>query len=234
MFQVDCPILTPEIVLRASGHVDKFADLMVRDSKTNEAFRVDHLLQQEIEKILNKKKGTKKSSPEALEIKAIVEKITNAQTNDPAEIDAIIAKYEIKSPLGNSLTNASSFNLMFQTRIGSGEQNKVFLRPETAQGIFTNFRKLFSFNHRQLPMIVAQIGKSYRNEINPKSGLIRQREFLMAEIEHFVDPKVKFEPYDKFKSVENLKINIFDQTSQLKNRSYLPMELKEAIDKVNQ
>jgi glycyl-tRNA synthetase len=110
------------------------------------------------------------------------------------------------------------------------------LRPETAQGIFVNFKRLIEFNQNKLPMIVAQVGKSFRNEINPKGGLLRQREFLMAEIEHFLSADSKYAPFDKFSSVENLEIYLLTKDDQLNSlqqagHANSKIKLKEAIEK---
>jgi glycyl-tRNA synthetase len=106
------------------------------------------------------------------------------------------------------------------------------MRPETAQGIFLNFKKLYEFNQKHLPFAVAQIGKSFRNEINPKSGLIRQREFLMAEIEHFVDPITKFEPFEKFSLVQDLELNLLGEREQTESSKPIRMALKHATKQV--
>lgn len=228
MLQVDCSILTPEIVFKASGHLAKFSDILVKDSKTNESYRVDHLLKSEIKKLI--KKSTK-NQEELIRLEEILKKIENSEITDLSEIDDIILNFNIKSPNNNKLTTASPFNLMFQTQIGS-RGNKSFMRPETAQGIFLNFKRLYEFNQRKFPLIVAQIGKSFRNEISPKSGLLRQREFLMAEIEHFLDPALKFETYDRFKTVENLEINILAEHQQLNSQDHVKLGLRDAVDKV--
>jgi glycyl-tRNA synthetase len=91
---------------------------------------------------------------------------------------------------------------MFDTAIGPSGDKKGYLRPETAQGQFLNFSKLLEFNNARMPFASASIGKSFRNEISPRAGLLRVREFLMAEIEHFVDPKDKRHP--RFEEVKNL------------------------------
>lgn len=91
---------------------------------------------------------------------------------------------------------------MFDTAIGPSGDKKGYLRPETAQGQFLNFKKLLEFNNDRMPFASASIGKSFRNEISPRSGLIRVREFLMAEIEHFVDPKNKRHP--RFAEIKDL------------------------------
>lgn len=102
-----------------------------------------------------------------------------------------------------------AFNLMFQTQIGPSGGSIGYLRPETAQGQFLNFAKLLEFNQQQMPFASASIGKSFRNEISPRAGLLRVREFLMAEIEHFVDPQggKKHARFDEVKDVELVLLN---------------------------
>jgi glycyl-tRNA synthetase len=96
---------------------------------------------------------------------------------------------------------------MFETQIGPTGTQRGFMRPETAQGIFINFRRLLDFNNGRMPFAAAQIGLGFRNEIHPKQGLLRVREFTMAEIEHFVDPDNKEHP--KFGRVKEMKIPLF-------------------------
>ncbi len=102
-----------------------------------------------------------------------------------------------------------AFNLMFQTAIGPSGNLQGYLRPETAQGQFLNFAKLLDFNQQQMPFASASVGKSYRNEISPRAGLLRVREFLMAEIEHYVDPDggKKHHRFDEVKDVELVLLN---------------------------
>ncbi len=102
----------------------------------------------------------------------------------------MIKKYQMKNPAtGVEPEPPVAFNLMFQTSIGPSSNAPGYLRPETAQGQFLNFAKLLEFNQQQMPFASASIGKSFRNEISPRAGLLRVREFLMAEIEHYVDPQ---------------------------------------------
>src|SRR6266487_4519888 len=102
-----------------------------------------------------------------------------------------------------------AFNLMFQTAIGPSSNAPGYLRPETAQGQFLNFAKLLEFNQQQMPFASASVGKSFRNEISPRAGLLRVREFLMAEIEYFVDPAggKKHHRFDEVKDVELVLLN---------------------------
>jgi glycyl-tRNA synthetase len=123
MHEIDCTILTPEIVLKASGHLANFADIMVKDKITQEAFRVDHLLKAELEKKIKNDKS--KDNIEINELKETLKKVENSQINDLEEIDKIISKFNIKSPsTGNDLTSASQFNLMFQTQFGPSSEKR--------------------------------------------------------------------------------------------------------------
>jgi glycyl-tRNA synthetase len=127
MHQIECSILTPEVVLRASGHLSKFSDVMVRDSKTNESYRVDHLLKSELEKLIKDSSETDKS---IAELKDVLRRIENSEINNISDIDSLITKHKIKSPsTGNTLTNATPFNLMFQSQIGTNATQKwlIFL-----------------------------------------------------------------------------------------------------------
>ncbi|GFR27981.1 glycine--tRNA ligase [Trichonephila clavata] len=168
MLEVDCTILTPENVLKASGHVDRFADLMVKDLKNGECFRLDHLIKAHLEKLMTEKNVT---PPQIAEYEDIIVKLDGYSKD---EMNAILRKFDMKSPnTGNDLSDALEFNLMFSTSIGPTGNLKGFLRPETAQGIFVNFKRLLQFNQGRLPFAAAQIGNSFRNEISPRTGLIR-------------------------------------------------------------
>src|SRR3984885_2423880 len=107
-----------------------------------------------------------------------------------------------------------AFNLMFQTSIGPSSNLAGYLRPETAQGQFLTFQKLLEFNQQSMPFASASIGKSFRNEISPRSGLLRVREFLMAEIEHFVDPE-SGKKHPKFAEIKDIKLSLLNRNTQL-------------------
>jgi glycyl-tRNA synthetase len=113
-----------------------------------------------------------------------------------------------------TLQDAHPVNLMFSTTIGVGEGRKAFLRPETAQGIFTNFHLLYQYSRKKLPFGVVQIGRGYRNEISPRQGTLRQREFSMAEAEVFFDPKDKIHPL--FDSIKEKELFLYDNEKELK------------------
>lgn len=222
MLEVDCSILTPEPVLKASGHVERFADLMTKDLKTGECFRLDHLIKAHLEKIKSEK-NTK------ADLKAEIEDILvklDGMTAD--EMAALMQRFNMKSPIsGNELTPPIEFNLMFNTQIGPTGLVKGFLRPETAQGIFVNFKRLLEFNQGRLPFAAAQIGNSFRNEISPRSGLLRVREFTMCEIEHFCDSK----DHPKFDSVKDTAMLLYSANNQEQGK---PAEIVTIGDAVSQ
>ncbi|KAK8394968.1 hypothetical protein O3P69_006031 [Scylla paramamosain] len=222
MLKVNCSILTPEPVLKASGHVDKFADYMVKDVKTGECFRLDHLIKQHFEKVMADKK-TSAEEKEALSLTvARLDGMTMEEMND------LMRKHDMKSPLtGNNLTDATEFNLMFPISIGPSGNLKGFLRPETAQGIFVNFKRLLEYNQGKLPFACAQVGNAYRNEISPRSGLLRVREFTMAEIEHFCDPDDKNHP--KFAQVADTEMVLYSGCAQMDGESAKRMTIGEAV-----
>eukprot|EP00123_Amoebidium_parasiticum_P007460 comp18137_c0_seq1/m.18868 comp18137_c0_seq1/g.18868 ORF comp18137_c0_seq1/g.18868 comp18137_c0_seq1/m.18868 type:complete len:675 (-) comp18137_c0_seq1:258-2282(-) len=223
MLEVSCTMLTLEPVLKASGHVDRFTDLMVQDKVTKDYYRADHLLEGALEKVLEAKDTPADKREEARVAIAQVDGISG----DQAALWAEMQKWQVKSPEGNETTEPVAFNLMFPTSIGPTGLVKGFLRPETAQGIFVNFKRLYEFNQRKMPFACAQIGSSFRNEISPRQGLLRVREFLMAEIEHFVNPERKAHP--KFTNVKDLKLTLWKATDQEQARPTSVMTLGDAV-----
>ncbi|RLF53703.1 MAG: glycine--tRNA ligase [Thermoplasmata archaeon] len=137
-------------------------------------------------------------------------------------VEEALKKNLLRCPrCGMVLKNVSPVNLMFSTKIGIGEGRKAFLRPETAQGIFTNFHFLYRFAREKLPIGVVQIGKGYRNEVSPRQGIIRLREFSMAEAEIFFDPTNK--THSDFEKVKDKKLFLFDNEKEMK------LSLREAV-----
>ena len=175
---LDTPNMTMEDVFIASGHVNKFTDVLTRCEKCAAGFRADHLLEGVVE------------NPAALSMddmsKAIKESGVKCQR------------------CGGGLSKCEEFNLMFQSSIGPGGLKKGYLRPETAQGIFINFSLLYRLAREKLPFGVVQIGKGFRNEISPRQGIIRQREFNMAECEFFQNPSDLSFPKIEKMSLESL------------------------------
>ena len=187
-YEIETPTIGIEPIFVASGHTRGFSDPMVVCSGCDSAFRADHLIDGIVE------------TPDAL----------------PApEIKRLIDEHGIKCPqCGKTGTfgEVSSFNLMFRTAIGPGTERVGYLRPETAQGMFINFEHLFRFYREKLPFGVTQIGKSYRNEISPRQGVIRLREFTQAEAEIFINPRDKTHP--KFSAVGDTILRLYPASQQ--------------------
>lgn len=119
---------------------------------------------------------------------------------------------------------------MLKSTIGASAAAPVYLRPETAQGQFLNFRKLLEYNQNSMPFASASVGKSYRNEISPRSGLLRVREFLMAEVEHYVDPE-SGKQHSKFEDIKTVEIPLLDRDTQLNGKASLRlMPISQAVD----
>jgi glycyl-tRNA synthetase len=211
MLEMECTNLTPSQVLETSGHVERFTDFMVRDEKTGECFRADVLLEQAIDALLAANPYMPKEEREAHEV---VQRQADAYSED--ELDGMLKKYNVMSPANaeNALTKPFPFNLMFKTMIGPDGKQVGFLRPETAQGLFVNFKRLLEYNSGKVPFAAAQIGLGFRNEIAPAKGLLRVREFCMGEIEHFVNPNDK--TCAKFINVADKELCLFSADDQLK------------------
>ncbi|XP_021294583.1 glycine--tRNA ligase, mitochondrial 1 [Herrania umbratica] len=225
MLEVDCPCVTPEVVLRASGHVDKFTDLMVKDEKTGTCYRADHLLKDFCNEKLQKDLSV--SAEKAAELKHVLATLDDLSAE---ELGAKIKEYGITAPdTKNPLSDPYPFNLMFQTSIGPSGLSPGYMRPETAQGIFVNFKDLYYYNGNKLPFAAAQIGQAFRNEISPRQGLLRVREFTLAEIEHFVDPEDKSHP--KYSEVVNLEFLMFPREEQMSGQSAKRTRLGDAVSK---
>jgi len=181
----------PEEVFKASGHLDGFVDPVTQCNKCKTIHRVDHLIEE--------------STGEFVEGKS-AEELTN-----------MLRKEKITCPLckggKGELSDVRVFNLMLKTDIGAAGGNIAYMRPETAQNIFTSFNRVFKSSRGKLPFGVAQLGHSFRNEISPRHFIIRVREFNQFEIEMFVDPDKADECRD-FASVEKVKLNFLTREEQ--------------------
>ncbi|MCE7933886.1 MAG: glycine--tRNA ligase [Chlorobi bacterium CHB2] len=187
---IDAAILMHPRVWEASGHVQSFSDPMIDNKISKKRYRADHLIEGEIEKL--RKKGRTEQA-DALEAKL------NAAM-DPGDFYKIITEHQIQDPETGQAewTEVRQFNLMFKTHIGPLEESSsaVYLRPETAQGIFVNFTNVLQSSRQKVPFGIAQIGKSFRNEINTKNFLFRTREFEQMEMQFFVKPGEDAKWYD--------------------------------------
>lgn len=173
MYGVDAAILMNQKVWQASGHVKTFVDPLCEDTINHKRYRTDHLI---------KDAGF---DPDGLTM---------------AEMDQLIKEKNIKSPDGNPLSESKTFNMMFKTHVGpvSNDLSISYLRPETAQGIFTNYKNVVDNFYPNLPFGIAQQGKAFRNEISPRDFIFRSREFEQMEIEYFVDPKTWEAEFEKW------------------------------------
>ena len=162
--EIDSPTITPEAVLVASGHVGEFNDLMTECKGCGSVFRADHLVEH--------------LHP-------------NADSLNSDEIDKLLSTgIECPSCNESEWTSAQPMNLMFSTKIGAMSAGRTaYMRPETAQGMFMLYPALYRHFRQKLPFGAIQTGKGYRNEISPRQGMIRLREFNMAELEYFIDPE---------------------------------------------
>mmetsp|Transcript_5584 Transcript_5584/g.13288 ORF Transcript_5584/g.13288 Transcript_5584/m.13288 type:complete len:711 (+) Transcript_5584:355-2487(+) len=222
MLEMECTNLTPEVVLKTSGHVDRFTDLMVKDPVTQECFRADKLLEDAIDDLLEKNPTLDtETKEEHLRVQR------QADAYSPEELDKLLIKYECKGPSGEAYSPSFPFNLMFKTSIGPEGTSVGYLRPETAQGLFVNFRRLLDLNAQKMPFAAAQIGLGFRNEIAPRSGLLRVREFCMGEIEHFVNPDDKSHP--NFASVADKELVLFGRDDQLGSGKTKTTAIGEAV-----
>lgn len=223
LMEVRCSQLTPHQVFKASGHVDRFTDVMVKDVVTSDCYRADHLLEGHLEKLSSAKNCSMEKKEE---YKLVLSQIDNYKKD---ELWELIQKYEVKAPgTNNDLHDPQDFNLMFATSIGPSGLIPGFMRPETAQGIFLNFKRLLEYNNGRLPFGGAQIGCGFRNEIAPRAGLLRVREFLMAEIEYFVDPDQK--QMEKYYDVKETKLLLLSKDRQMSGEPPIEMTIQDAFD----
>lgn len=174
MYGVDAAILMNQKVWQASGHVDTFNDPLVEDLETKQRFRADHLLKDAGHKV------------DGLSLDQLTQ---------------LIRDNNVKSPNDNELSDVRTFNMMFTTTVGPVADDKAvtYLRPETAQGIFTNYKNVVDSFYPDLPFGIAQQGKAFRNEISPRDFIFRSREFEQMEIEYFVDPKKWEESFEHWR-----------------------------------
>ena len=185
--EISAPAISPEGVFKASGHLDKFADVMTECLKCGEAFRADHLL--------------KDRYPE--DAAGTMETIARA-----------LREHGVKCPgCKGELGEPFQFNLMFRTNVGPGMKRVGYLRPETAQAMFMDFTLLYHYFRDKLPFGAVQLGRGYRNEIAPRQGIIRLREFHMAEAEIFVDPKEK-KRHPRFAAVAGERLHLVPSSGE--------------------
>ncbi|RLG88190.1 MAG: glycine--tRNA ligase [Thermoprotei archaeon] len=204
--EIETPVIAPARVFEASGHLEHFTDPVIECLKCKRKYRADQLVE---------------------ELAGI-----KAEGMDLKELLEIIEKKNIKCPnCGGPLGNLRYFNLLFETYIGPYSENKGFLRPETAQGMFVSFKRVFQVMRERLPLGIAQIGKVARNEISPRQSIMRLREFTIMELEFFYDPDKPHCPLlEERYSGEKLRI----LTADAKSRGEERPEEYEALELINE
>ncbi|MFW9908580.1 MAG: glycine--tRNA ligase [Candidatus Thorarchaeota archaeon] len=204
-WEVECPTVSPAMVWKASGHLDGFVDPVVKCSKCEQAFRADTLISEQ--------------APEAQRAGATLEELTE-----------IIEKNSIVCPVCKGrLGPASQYNLMLQTRLGL--EQEAYMRPETATTTYLLFKRFLTFFRDKLPMSVFQIGKAYRNEISPRQGMLRLREFTQVEGQIFLLEKDEHE-WEPFQTIADMKMPLLPyQNQQKKSEEVLDISVGEALKK---
>lgn len=202
-YEIEAPTIMPRETLKASGHVDNFTDPMTQCIECNEVYRADHIIEDAINK----------------EVEGLPDD----------ELTQIIKDNDITcEKCEGQLAPVRSYNLMFKTEIGVSGKQTGFMRPETAQGIFIAFKRISRFYKDKLPFGIVQLGKSYRNELSPRQGVIRLREFTQAEAEIFVDPSNK--SHKNYENIEEYVLKLYSQKEQLEEKEPVTMKVKDAID----
>ncbi|MDY3955545.1 MAG: glycine--tRNA ligase [Methanosphaera sp.] len=202
-FEIEAPTIMPKPTLKASGHVDNFTDPMTKCKECKEIYRADHVIEAVID-----------DDVEGLPDETLTQIIKDNNI--------------VCESCGGELDDVVSYNLMFKTRIGASGKQTAFMRPETAQGIFIAFKRISRFYKDKLPFGIVQLGKSYRNELSPRQGVIRLREFTQAEAEIFVDPSDK--THAKFESVADHELKLYSQKQQQNRDEPLQITAGEAVD----
>ncbi len=195
---IDAAILMHPKVWKASGHVDSFNDPMIDDKASKRRYRADMLIEDHIRKLEKDGKNER-----AAELQHLLD-TSGTRKSLTDDLYDIIMEEEIRSPDSGAFewTDVRQFNLMFSTQfgaLGAGEDSKVYLRPETAQGIFVNFPNVLNTSRQQIPFGIAQVGKAFRNEVVARQFVFRMREFEQMEMQYFVRPGDDDEWYDKWK-----------------------------------
>ncbi|MDP3916993.1 MAG: glycine--tRNA ligase [Nanoarchaeota archaeon] len=203
MWEVECPIVLPDIVWKASGHLDTFDDRIIKCTKCKSAFRADKLIEEEHD--------------------------VSADAFSDKELLDFINKNKIKcaSCNGELENKINKQSLMMKTKV-AGEDSS--LRPETATVTYLPYKRYYEYFRRKLPFGVFQIGKAFRNEISPRQSLLRSREFTQAEGQIFVDPKEK-NNWEKFDEVKKDKLPLWNYNLQKSNKKHEITSVDEAVKK---
>ncbi|PRD49352.1 glycine--tRNA ligase [Sphingobacterium haloxyli] len=193
---IDAAIFMHPTTWKASGHVDGFNDPMIDNKDSNKRYRADQLIEDKIDRYEKDGKTDKAAQ--------LQQDLDDAITADNlVRLKALIEEHNIVCPISGTKnwTEVRQFNLMFATQMGAMAEDaeKVYLRPETAQGIFVNFLNVQKTGRMKVPFGIAQIGKAFRNEVIARQFIMRMREFEQMELQFFVRPGTEMEWYEKWK-----------------------------------
>jgi len=203
-FEISPSLIMHENVFKASGHLDHFTDPLVKCTKCDFVERADRILEEQLKE---KFEGLGKE-----------------------EMTELIRKHKMKCPkCGGNLSEVTELNLMFPIDIGAFDKTKAYLRPETAQGSYLNFSREFDALRKKLPMGLAVIGKAFRNEISPRQGVYRTREFIQAELQIFLDPE-KILEHENWNEIKDYKLRLFPASSRDK---IIELTCQEATKELN-
>jgi len=202
---IDGPIITNPTIWKASGHAENFADLMLKSEDGSFEVRADLFLEEKLGKSFD---GVSAD-----------------------EVNKLVAEHKLTAPNGKKFKKCESFNLMFTTNVGPKEndKSKAYLRPETAQLMFADFKLVQENARMKLPFGIAQMGRAFRNEISPRNFIFRCREFEQMEIEYFKHPDYDECPF--YKEYEDFELNVYSIEHQKKNKEADKMKIKDAVKK---
>jgi glycyl-tRNA synthetase len=194
---IDAAILMHPTVWKASGHVDAFSDPLIDDRVSKMRYRADQLIEGHINRL---RKNGKEAQADKVQERLVA--ALNAE-NAPRALYEIIMEEEIRAPDSGAFdwTEVRQFNLMFSTHVGpvTDEESRIYLRPETAQGIFVNFHNVRETARLQVPFGIAQIGKAFRNEIVARQFIFRMREFEQMEMQYFIKPGTQMDAFEMWR-----------------------------------
>jgi glycyl-tRNA synthetase len=256
---LDAGIFMHPKIWKASGHVDAFNDPLVDNKDSKKRFRADVMIEDEIDKIESKlekeiEKAKKRfgdsfdedmyraTNPRVMEYQQKADDVkhrlaTAMSAGDMETLKTLIEELEIADPDSGSRnwTDVRQFNLMFSTQLGNiaGEEGKLYLRPETAQGIFVNFLNVQKSTRQKIPFGIAQIGKAFRNEIVARQFIFRMREFEQMEMQFFVKPGEEMQWYDYWRQTRmnwHLKIGTPQSKLRFKDHDNLAHYANAAVD----
>jgi len=224
---IDSAIFMHPTIWKASGHVDAFNDPLIDNKDSKKRYRADVLVEDHLQKIENKiekevekaatrfgdafnEKQFRETNQRVLENQQKIDAIkkrfyTSLENNDLNDVKLLIEELKIVCPVSGTCnwTEVRQFNLMFSTQIGSvsNESNTIYLRPETAQGIFVNYLNVQKTSRMKIPFGIAQTGKAFRNEIVARQFIFRMREFEQMEMQYFVKPGEEIKWYEYWKDM---------------------------------